>query len=262
MSVQLQMFSQETCEDSRNATSSQASADGATHCNLRDGRNSNPSGQQASRASHSAAQASKKAQAMIATSGPSFIGLSESSNLSESLASKLRRRLDSIGSMEYRQTWSRKATVSGRLYWAHTASAHRKSGIGFFGWPTPKGIEAVSLLGTRKGSFKPGMTLTDAAILTGWPTPLAITIDDNPEERAKRSKKHGFGVAETLIMAARSALGQSSKRLNAAGSSGELNPDLSRWLMGFPIEWQFSAVTAMQSSRKSRLSSSARISTP
>lgn len=120
----------------RNVTSSPESADGASPLNSLDGPHLDLFGQDLAPASHSAAQAKAKEEAMIATSGPSFVGLSPSSILSESLGSRLRKRLASTGSMEYRQTWKRMATRSGRLYWAHTASGHRTSANGYTGWPT------------------------------------------------------------------------------------------------------------------------------
>jgi len=40
--------------------------------------------------------------------------------------------------------------------------------------------------------------------------------------------------------------------------SGSLNPNLSRWLMGYPVEWDSCGATGIASVRKSRRSSSAR----
>ena len=128
---------------------------------------------------------------MIATSGPSFTGLSPSSVLSESLGSRLRRRLDSIGSTEYRQTWKRMATRSGRLYWAHTASGRPRSASDSTGWPTPNARDWKDTPGMATQGVNPdgsvrnrldmlprvaqqvGLTHEAEAALTGWPSPSA-----------------------------------------------------------------------------------------
>lgn len=42
------------------------------------------------------------------------------------------------GSTVYVQTWRRKITPSGRVYWAHIASAHPTYGNACIGWQTPR----------------------------------------------------------------------------------------------------------------------------
>lgn len=269
--------------DTLNATSSPGSAAGPSLLNSPDGPQLDLFGLEAVPANHSAAQAKAKEEAMIATSGPSFVGLSPSSILSESLGSKLRRRLASTGSMEYRQTWKRMATRSGRLYWAHTASGHRTSGNGYTGWPTVstedhktdgpvvmgKIEEAIAkgepipttcqrlrnfaqLAGwTSPRSSDPksghnytenmtGKSLPMDASLCGWATPRA-------EDSESAGMRHSRGVADTLSAQA----GQDLKLSTAATAKPvALNPNHSRWLMGFPAAWGSCGATAMQSSRK------------
>ena len=112
-----------------------------------------------------------------------------SNDLSDRLGAKLQESLSQSGSMEYEQTWSRRVTPSGHVYWAHTASARRKSDTGCFGWPAPKAqedgrtleqYEAGRIKGyeTRKGKTSGGPAskqggLAIAAQLTGWATATA-----------------------------------------------------------------------------------------
>lgn len=102
------------------------------------------------------------------SSGFRSLNLSKSADLSASLASRLKQRLDSAGSIEYSAIWKRRATPAGRLYWEHTASAHRTSDKDCSGWQTPRADESTS---DRKPSGKPN--LQGEARLTGWNTPRA-----------------------------------------------------------------------------------------
>jgi hypothetical protein len=122
-------------------------------------------------ASPSPLPAKAKGKKMKGISGRSFSDLSGHDALSRSLASKLKLRLESVGSIEYRQTWRRKATPSGLLYWAHTASARRTSGSESTGsqpdgWGTPTSHERT----LEPRDVDHGAQLANQALLAGWPT--------------------------------------------------------------------------------------------
>lgn len=218
---------------------------------------------------------------MIATSSPSFVGLSPSSVLSESLGSKLRKQLDSTGWMEYRQTWKRMATRSGRLYWAHTASAHRTSGNVCSGWPTPT-VDDANNVTRASGQFQ---SLPRTAQLAGWVTPNSRDWKDSPgmateginPDGSKRTRldmlprqAHLCGWAtptaqdgtrgglpprahDTGIPLSQQVSGIITQSSTAGTEKpAALNPDHSRWLMGFPAAWGSCGATAMQSSRRQR----------
>ena len=111
------------------------------------------------------------------TSGPTSFGSSASAALSWSLGNRLAERLASIGSTVYAQTWKRKVTSWGRLYWAHTASARRTSGNGCTGWPTVKANETSRMHHDVHGGKH--HSLTSAARLAGWPIPKVTDTHGN-----------------------------------------------------------------------------------
>lgn len=201
------MFNPETLTDIPSATSSQASAVGPSPCSLQAGQQTDLFGLEAAPASRSAQPVSAKGKATSGTCGLKCFGSSESAALSLSLASKLQARLGTDGSMEYQQTWRQKATPAGRLYWAHTASAHRTSGSGCIGWPTPKANEEIQ---SPEAHAKGFYSLREAVQLAGWPTPNAGPQNDTDTnwqarrvECKERHGNNGFGM--TLGMAAQIA---------------------------------------------------------
>jgi hypothetical protein len=103
------------------------------------------------------------------------------------------------------------------------------------------------------GSDKRQLNLEDVASLAPYPTPMAgspATEDYNEAGNTDYSRKI---VAMTIGADTTSCPSETAKR-------GVLNPELSRWLMGFPVAWGLSGGTAMRSCLKSRRSSSKRSS--
>ena len=152
------------------------------------------------------------------------------------------------------------------------ARTHPPSNVALYaqlaGWTTPQAHDTSgrsagqkAIHGTKHGCA----CLVLDAQLAGWPTATSRDWKDGPECQA---------VPLNALLGRVAWLSQnpSPARLTASGvmltgssagmeSGGRLNPALSRWLMGYPPAWDDCAVTAMQSSRKLRRSSSKR-STP
>lgn len=217
---------QVTFADLPNAISLRESEVGALPSNLPDGRKIVPSGQEAVPANPSAMRENNSLTATHGTSGlPSSVS-SGSADLSQFLVSRLAARLEKVGSIEYRQTWKAKVTPVGRLYWEHTASVRRISDKGYTGWQTPTTVQvsgrseesnakrAAKRLASGRTSLAPG-NLEEQAIMYAVPPGIPTTPSS----------------AET------------EKRVG-------LNPAHSRWLMGFPPDWDVCAVMAMPSSRR------------
>ncbi|HGV3471243.1 hypothetical protein ACKQC9_31450, partial [Klebsiella michiganensis] len=131
------------------------------------------------------------------------------------------------------------------------------------GWPTPTSTDGKG--GYQGGRIRNGKLSTDrldvAAQLAGWPTPT--TSNDRspcPQEAMRTYRDNGTKIQKRLQDVA--ALCDPA-RLTASGemqigfiagmeSGGQLDPDHSRWLMGFPPEWEDCAPTETLSTLKRR----------
>lgn len=182
-----------------------------------------------------------KAGAMIGTSGRRCFGSRESFALSESLASRLKERLASVGSMEFHQTWKRKVTPSGRSYWAHTASARRTSAKEFTGWPTPRTVDAsnesistkkarnerLKQEGKSKGCGSP--TLPQIAGLASWPTPQARDGTGADVKRANGQRMNLNDYSELVGWNTPRATDGSNGGPNQAGGALSADAALAGW---------------------------------
>lgn len=126
---------------------------------------------------------------------------------------------------------------------------------GLVGWATPssrdwKDTPGMATTGTNPdGSTRARIDQLPrqaAQAIRGWATPRA-------EDAESSGMRHGRGIADTLS----AQVGQDLTSFHAGTEKrGALNPAHSRWLMGFPVEWDSCGATAMQSCRNSRRNSS------
>jgi len=286
MNEALKKSEQKTLVDIPNATFSPALEAGAMPCASPDGPMMSQSGRVLALASPSQSREKGSARKTPATCGLPGLSSSPSAALQSALASRLRQRLGEDGSPEYLLTWKEWAMPSREPICALRASARRTSDKGYGGWRSPGMEQATGGCYTSPekvlNRIERGhqVNLKDQATLAGWKTCHATdgeggVMEIRPgkaghynlrdiaqlagwgtcrvEERP-RSEKFLAGACRNMtpseFVAGWNQVLSSVETGKAAAY--QLNPHFSRWLMGFPVEWDSCGVMAMQSCHKSR----------
>lgn len=117
-------------EDSGSAISSPESVDGLLRSLSLESLIGSTPGQDPVPVSHTRRREKARPRRTRDTSGPSGSLSSGNADLNTCLASRCQQLLGTDGSTEYSQTWKRRVTPGGRVYWEHTAKGHPTSDRG------------------------------------------------------------------------------------------------------------------------------------
>lgn len=261
---------------------SRESEDGLSRYGSREYPIPGPSGRVLAPVNLSARQAKARGLMTLDTFGQSSIGSFVSANLQQSLENRLRARLGVDGSPEYALTWKHWAMPLGPPICALRASAPRTSGKGCSGWVTPQSRDSKGN-GQCRDRGK-GVNLDEQAAIAGWPTPncpeWGRSIGPPHEWRGNTSYSSTGRKIQMDTQAIARMAGYNTPRAtdgthggpNQTGGSlpadaallgggtygflarmekrGALNPGLSRWLMGYPVEWCQAAIRAHRGMRR------------
>ena len=121
-------------------------------------------------------------------------------------------------------------------------------------WPTPQSIDMTGGGQAKRATGR--ANLNDHAMLASWTSPSARDYKDTSGMSETGTNPDGTERTRLDQLPRQAQLTDSGETPNgstaATVSGGQLNPALTRWLMGLPPEWDDCAVMAMQSSPRSR----------
>lgn len=250
--------------------SSPASADGRSLSNSQIRLAAGACGQPVALASLSARQAKAQGLLTSGTYGRRSSTLLSNADLTRSLASKLLAEAHSNGSTLYTMTAKVRVTPSGLRICALRASARRKSGNGFTGWPTATARDWKGATKEKWGNN--ARPLNEVAVLSGWPTPLA---SDALKGGLVTPRKNAMALPETAQVVGPVRYTASGEILTGSSAGmergGQLHPAHSLWLMGYPVRWLWcvpfrgkksSKKSIVKSPSKARATRSSRSSRP
>jgi hypothetical protein len=117
------------------------------------------------------------------------------------------------------------------------------------GWATPK-AKTGKYQYSKGNHGKPALNLEGQADLTSWATPAAR---DWRSDRGRKTDQQQYGTRGQPLP--RQALLTDSGTMQngsgaGTGSTGQLNPAFSRWLMGLPAAWDDCAPMATRCARR------------
>ena len=266
------MSNPKTSKNTTSAISSPESPAGHTRLSWQEFRQKHRSGPDHVPVSRFRAQDSGKDMPTDATSGPLFNTSSPSASLQRSLGSKLRAKMAGSGSPLYALTWSEWDMPAGVPICRLRGSARRTYGNEHSGWPTTQATNNEN----NRQSKGFGPNLGNVAAMTGWATPTAR--DDKSEsasealQQNRMAQARGKPLSWEVLMAgwgtprsvetghstgnpsrATDGLSRLEDQVHGVpsntsrartGKRGQLNPDFSRWLMGFLLVLAKSARSA------------------
>jgi len=215
--------------DTRNVTSSPASADGLSPPGSPVGLTTASCGPAPRRASRSRSQDSSAAPMTIGTCGPTCFASPVPDGPLSSWENRLRQRLARIGSTESLLTWKASATPAGRSL-SRLVPSMRPTDVTACGlWPTPTASLADKAIRTPEGArteVERGKSPDlNAQVMALWPTPTSLAPAKNGNNEAGNSaglvaiRAHALAAAEASLTAA-----ETQWRASHAGSAGTTAP--------------------------------------